>query len=262
MNKEKMKQYFKDYLDFVMPLIMVIVALNLVDLPMNMNYVNLWGKTYVSVPRFNFDNFFTIDFHLALFKRQIVENRLLIYTLMILVSALTIKLFTNRWMLIFAYPIKAIVFYIAFYEFFIAKRKEFAEVIIIFFEMTILFAISLFFIGLLRIFFTNCPIIINKISYSLISILGLFALLAYQFEMNNVLLVIKWILLFVILFLIVVALVVSACVKTSDIKIPQDVAYFKNEMDDYALAERIAKQEKRERKRIINDIADEVRKRL
>ena len=90
--KERVRDYIKDYLDFAMPLIMVVVALNLVDLFMNMNYVNLWGKTYVSVPRFNFDNFFTIDFHLALFKRQIVENRLFIYTLMILVSALVIKL--------------------------------------------------------------------------------------------------------------------------------------------------------------------------
>lgn len=257
-----MQSKVKDYLNFVMPLIMIITALNLLDLFMNVEYSYVLKRNVVYVPRFNFDNFFTIDFHLALFERQIVENRLLIYTLMILVSALVIKLFTNRWMLIFVYPIKAIVFYIAFYEFFIAKRKEFAEVIIIFFEMTILFSISIFLIGLLRVFFTNCPIIINKISYSLISILGLFALLAYQFEMNNVLLVIKWILLIVILFIMAVALVVSAFIKTSDIKIPQDVVYFKNEMDAYALAERIAKEERRERNRIINDIADAVRKRL
>lgn len=257
-----MQSKIKNYLDFAMPLIMIITALNLLDLFMNVEYSYVLKRNVVYVPRFNFDNFFTVDFHLALFKRQIVENRLLVYTLMILVSALVIKLFTNRWMLIFAYPIKAIVFYIAFYEFFIAKRKEFAEVIITFFGMGILFSVSIVLITILRIFFTNCPIIINKILYSLISILGLFALLAYQFEMNNVLLAIKWILLFLILFIIVVALVVSACVKTSDIKIPQDVAYFKNEMDDYALAEQIAKEERRERNRIINDIADAVRKRL
>ena len=257
MTKERVRDYIKDYLDFAMPLIMVIVALNLVDLFMNMNYVNLWGKSYVSVPRFNFDNFFTIDFHLALFKRQIVENRLLTYTLMILVSALVIKLFTNKWKLIFLYPMQIILFYAAFYGF--THKDGFAVTIITFFEMAILFAISLFFIGLLRIFFTNCPIIINKIAYSLIFILGLFALLAYQFEMNNVLLAIKWILLSTILFIMLVAILYTL---KSNINKPQDIKDFEIEMESDDIAREIAQKEKRERNRIINDIADAVRKRL
>lgn len=254
-----MKQKIVDYLDFVVSFIMIIVALNLMDIFVKLPYA------YSPNPNFDsFFNFFTFRFHLDVFMHQVIENRWIVYTLFLFCSALIIRLFTNRWKLFILYPMYAILIYAAFYTFNDGfNDNRFKLMIVTFIDMAIIFSISIGLLVTLIIFFKNCHTAIKKISYITIGILGLFALLIYQFGTPNILLTAKWILLIAILILMAISILWCIInIRNKNIIIPQDIIDSKIEIECDAIDREIARKEKRERNRIINDIAKAVRRKL
>lgn len=254
-----MKQKIADYLDFVVSFTMIIVALNLMDIFIKLPYA------YSPNPNFDsFFNFFTFRFHLDVFMHQVIENRWIIYTLILFCSVLIIRLFTNRWKLFMLYPMYAILIYTAFYTFNDDYNDNgFKLMIVTFIDMAIIFSISIGLLVTLIIFFKNCNIIVKKISYITIGILGLFALLIYQFGTPNLLLIAKWILLIAILICMTMSILWCIVnIRNENIIIPQDIIDSKIEIDCDNIDREIARQEKRERNKIINDIADAVRRKL
>ena len=81
MDKAKIKQYFKDYLDFTMPLIMVIVALNLMDLMIDLPY---YYNPEHYTPKLA--DFFKINAHLSVFMEQVNSLNLLFILLFLCVQ--------------------------------------------------------------------------------------------------------------------------------------------------------------------------------
>ena len=241
MNKEKIKQWFGDYLDFAIPLIMIIGTLELI---------------------YSYDkDFSTYGASLS--------------TLIFLGSALILRLFTNRLNEIFIVPYKYI-FIVCFVYFGIinndAYKESFVEFLLIWFAI-ILFAMIvfvLFYISykFLRIFFANFPKIKN-ISYISIFTLWLLILLMHQLDMSNVFLMLRQISLIAMCSLITISVLYYVmfsvlCFFNKNVVIikPRDIIEWDIDIKLEAEAAREAEQERRERKRIIDDIASAVRKRL
>ena len=238
------KQWFNDYLDFVMPLIMLIVALNITD---------------------SYDKNFQIGW-LSVFS----------YTFSLLVFALIVRLFTDSWMLILAKPI-GVLFLVFFIDYqFISNeiyRSDFGKFLILWFIvafMEVLFiVIFLEVFKFLKVFFANCYAIIKKILYTLISILSFCVFLTYQFEIPNVFLVVKYIFLAITIILVAISTLyygifyfLSIFKKDISITKPADVQKWEIDLIKAKIADDIARKEERERNKLINDIASAVRKRL
>ena len=106
MKSQKIKQWIKDYLDFAMPLIMVVVALNLVDLLIDLPY---YYKPEHYTPKLA--DFFKINAHLSVFMEQVNSLNLLFYSFIFMCSALFLRLFTNRLKINLFVPFKIIWLY-------------------------------------------------------------------------------------------------------------------------------------------------------
>lgn len=163
--KEKVRDYIKDYLDFAMPLIMVIVALNLVYLFIDLPYKYQPERYHEN----KIDDFFIYEAHLSVFMRQVNEGRLLLYSLIFVGIALLTRLFTNRLMVNIKRPLEAMwLFYCVVYGLMISDSYYFATLAIIAFDGIIGLIIFWFLFKLFKIFFANCPIAIKNALYGLI----------------------------------------------------------------------------------------------
>ena len=244
MDKENIKRWFSDYLDFAMPLLMLIMALNITD---------------------SYDKNF-----------QIGWCQIFSYTFPLLGFALIVRLFTDSWMSILAKTI-GILFLMFFIDYqFISNevyRSDFGKFLILWFVvafMEVLFIIIfLEAFKFLKVFFANCYTIIKKISYILIAILSFCIFLTYQFEMPNGFLIVKYIFLAITIARVLISILyygifyfLSIFKKDISITKPADVKKWEIELIEAEIVSDIARQERRERNRIINDIADAVRKRL
>ena len=266
MTKERVRDYIKDYLDFAMPLIMVIVALNLVDLFM----IRLPFEYNIENYRPKLSDLFNGYAHLNSFIKAINADRLFIYSLVFLGLALFVRLFSNRLLESIDYPFRIIALvYIVYYGFVSINGKSYMWTFA--FMGVNLFAIYIVFpfaFKMLKIFFANFPKI-KSIVYISMTILCLFALMVYLLKISNIFLVAKWILLIAILSLATIS-VLYYCVVSflsifkKDITIikPQDIIEWKKDMKLEAEATLESYKEQQRRQNIINDIADAVRKRL
>ena len=259
----KAKQWVKDYVDFAMPLIMVVVALNLVDL--------LIDLPYAYNPKFykpEISDFFTINAHLSIFIEYVNSDKLFWYSLMFVALALFLRLFTNKLKVNIEYTFYVILTYTVV-SYFIDNKisKETLKMLaFIFVDGLIIFLIFVLLFRILKIFFTNFHII-KIISYIAISILGLLLLLMYYFEITSVLLIIKYIFLYVIIFLVSISIIYILIKKTETIIMPQDIEQFEidtkqdfvNSMVD--LQDTVdSMNEKRKIKNIIRDLIDYAKK--
>ena len=252
----KAKQWVKDYVDFAMPLVMAVVALNLVDLLIDLPYAY---KPERYTPKIS--DFFTIKAHLNVFMQQVDKGRLFFF----LGFALFLRLFTDRIKVNMLYSFAIIWLYSMLCVFIdnSIKKESLEMVAYIFIDgLFIIFATSLLSFSVLKILFKNFSII-KKISYIAISILILLTLLIYQFELTNALLIAKWILLITILVLIIISIPCLLILELFyTLTIPQDIKDFAIEMEQDKIAREIAEKERQERNRIINDIANAVRRKL
>ena len=278
MNKEKMKQYFKDYLDFAMPLIMVIVALNLVDLFIDLPYY------YKNHSATKFGDLFEIRFYLSVFMDLVDSYIFIIGSFIVLCVTLFLRLFTNRIYPIFLKPFEFII--VGFFIFWMLGMFGTGKWNLVGLAFWLIFLFILGFLltvpfCILKIFFANFPKIKN-IAYIVVSILIVLFWVSYYFALSNMpnnetlniadnkmIYFIKWILLIVTLSLIVVSAIgylvleiLEKVFKKGNLIIPNDITEWVIDAELEAEAEREARIQKRERNRIINDIADEVRKRL
>ena len=218
----KAKQWIKDYVDFAMPLIMAIVALNLVDLLIDLPYAY---KPATYKPQIG--DLLKTDALLSVFMQQVNEGRLFLYSLIYLGVALFLRLFTNRLSKNIGYPFRIIaLIYIIVYGFVTIKGKSyiwtFAFIIV---DLIIIYIYFLLSFSILKMFFINFPIIKN-FSYIAISILGLSTLLIYQFGTPNIFLIAKWVLLISIFSLIIISIFgyfTLRILKRNSVKIPQDI---------------------------------------
>lgn len=279
MKSQKMKQWIKDYLDFAMPLIMVIVALNLVDL-----LIDLLPNYYKNYSATKFSDLFQIRSYLSVFMKLVDSYIFIIGSFIVLCVTLFLRLFTNRIYPIFLKPFGFII--VGFFIFWILGMfgtgkwdlVGLAFWWIFLFILEFLFAIPFV---ILKIFFANFPKIKN-IAYIVVSILIILLWVSYYFATQNILndetlniddnkmiYFLKWILLIVTLSLIVVSTIgclvleiLEKVLKKGTLIIPNDITEWEIDAKLDAEAEKEAKRQKRERNRIINDIADAVRKRL
>ena len=277
----KAKQWIKDYVDFAMPLVMAIVALNLVDLLIDLPYAY---KPERYIPKIS--DFFTIKAHLNVFMQQVDGYAILVSSSIVLILALLIRLFTNRIFLTFKTPIYVVYFIYGMFYLVASFVDENLMVVFILIDILVVGGFYLYSFYYLKIFFANFPII-KKISYIAIAILYLLLLLLtymkYYFIVNvtdnsiyaqlliyltekpNILLITKYIILIYTLSLVVVSILsyfILSVLKKDTFIIPYDIKEFIFECKVELEAQREAEAERRERNRIINDIADAVRKRL
>lgn len=277
----KARQWIKDYVDFAMPLIMAIVALNLVDLLIDLPYAY---KPERYTPKIS--DFFTIKAHLNVFIQQVDGYAILVTSSIVLILALLIRLFTNRLFLTFKAPMYITYFIYMMFYLVASFVDENLMVIFILVDILIVIGFYLYSFYYLKIFFANFHII-KKISYIAIAILYLLLLLLtymkyylivntadnsiyeqlliYLTEKPNILLITKYILLIYTLFLIAVSILsyfILSVFKKDTLVIPQDIKKWIFECKLEFESQRKAKAERRERNRVINDIADAVRKRL
>lgn len=284
MKSQKMKQWIKDYLDFAMPLIMVIVALNLVDLLIDLPY---YYNPEHYTPKLA--DFFKINAHLSVFMEQVTNLNLRIGSIIFLGSVLLLRLFTNRLFVVFSKPFNIFMSIFVLYNFFVifAKQKE-ADITFFAFMLTywiIIVTFVLISFSTIKIFFANFPKIKN-IAYIVVSILIVLLWTSYYFAIQNILndetldmveniadnkmiYFTKWILLIATLSLTVISAIgcfvleiLEKVFKRGTLITPNDITEWEIDAKLDAEAEREAKRQKRERNRIISNIADEVRKRL
>ena len=265
MTKERVKDYIRDYLDFAMPLIMVVVALNLVylfiDLPYKYNLKNYYPKL---------SDLFNGYAHLNLFIKAVNADRILIFSLIFLGLALFIRLFSNRLLESIDYPFRIIALvYIVYYGFVNMKGKSYMwSFAFIAVNLIVIYIVFPFAFKMLKIFFANFPKI-KSIVYISMTILYLFTLMVYLLKIPNIFLLTKWILLIAILSLTAIS-VLYYCISfllsffKNDIVIikPQDIIEWKRDIKIEAESTLEAYKEQQRRQNIINDIADAVRKRL
>lgn len=266
MKSQKMKQWIKDYLDFAMPLIMVIVALNLVDLFM----IRLPFEYNIENYRPKLSDLFNGYAHLNSFIKAANADRLLIYSLIFLGLALFVRLFSNRLLESIDYPFRIIALvYIIYYGFVNINGKSymwsFAFMAVNLFVIYIAFPFAF---KMLKIFFTNFPKI-KSIVYISMTILYLFTLMVYLLKIPNTFLVAKWILLIAILSLATVSIlyyVVFSILSFFNMNVviikPRDIIEWEIDIKLEAESTIEAYKEQQRRQNIINDIADAVRKRL
>ena len=270
----------RDYLDFAMPLIMVITALNLVDLMIDLPY---YYNPEHYTPKLA--DFFKINAHLSIFMEQVTNLNLRIGSIIFLGLVLLLRLFTNRLFVVFSKPFNIFMSIFILYNFFVIfatqKEADIAFFAFMFAYWVIIVAFVWISFSTIKIFFANFPKIKN-IAYIVVSILIVLLWVSYYFALSNMpnnetlniadnkmIYFIKWILLIVTLSLIVVSAIgylvleiLEKVFKKGNLIIPNDITEWVIDAELEAEAEREARIQKRERNRIINDIADEVRKRL
>lgn len=252
----KAKQWIKDYLDFAMPLIMVIVALNLVD-------SILIGISYASYNT-KFGDFFTISEHLGIFMQQIETGRFFLYSLIFLGSALFLRLFTNKLKVILDYPFCIILIYAIIYE------LTTARVVFIFIDGIILFIIARYLFMCLKLFFANCYSIIKNIAYIAIFLLAILVLLINKFEILKLSLEMRQNILTAIFCIMIISMlydILKNIKSNANIIIPQDIKEYQNKIQLDFQDSMLELQdtmdsikEKRKIKNIIKDLIDYAKK--
>lgn len=163
--KEKVRDYIRDlFVDFAMPLIMVVVALNLVDLLIDLPY---YYKPEHYMPKFA--DFFKINAHLSVFMEQVNSLNILFYSFIFMCSALFLRLFTNRLKINLVIPFQIIWLYFIISIFINNKinKETFEMATFIFVDGLIGFCIVFLMIfGVLKIFITNLSLAVKQPSKS------------------------------------------------------------------------------------------------
>lgn len=251
----KARQWINDYVDFAIPLIMVIVALNLVEV-----FIKLPYEYNPIVYTAELKDFFKFNAHLSVFMNQVETGKLFLYSLALLGIALFLRLFTNKLQVSLDYPIKIVWIYFATIYEFITNRAivAFEVATFVFIEGLIILGISLSIFKILKTFFANCNFIIKNISYLSILILAILILLIDKLEIVKLSSFVKQNILIAILCFIVIS-VLYYSLKAKKI-IPQDITEY--EIKSISDAQDIvdSMNEKRKIKNIIRDLIDYAKK--
>ena len=247
MKSQKIKQWIKDYLDFAMPLIMVVVALNLMD-------SIIVGITQTHKP--SMESFFTIKEHLGLFMQQVANGRLFLYSLIFVCLALSIRLFTKQLKTSLDYPFIAIWLYAMYYEF-IENHHNLGIAIFMFIDGIALFVISIGLFIYFKTFFANCNHnIIKTIAYIMLFILGM---IINQFHIIPLSLETKQNIL-TALFCFMIISILYCIINSKKITIPRDIyEYHIGTMLDLQNKVDTIKEKQRQKNKI-RDLIDEYKK--
>ena len=218
----KAKQWIRDYVDFAMPLIMVIVALNLVEVFIKLPY-EYNPITYR--PKFD-DWFISFNAHLSIFMQQTITGKVFLYSLIFLGVALFARLFTKNLKVNLIYPFSILLIYSAIIGF---KLGDSSMLMIVLIDGIIIFLFCLFLFINLRIFFINCHSVIKNISYISILILAILILLIDKLEIVKLSLFIKQNILIAMFCYILIAILylsIFCRICNKNILIPKDIYYF------------------------------------
>lgn len=264
MKSQKMKQWIKDYLDFTMPLIMVIVALNVADL-----LIDLLPNYYKNYSATKFGDLFKIRSYLSVFMDLVDSYTFIIGSFIVLCVTLFLRLFTNRIYPIFLKPFGFII--VGFFIFWILGMFGTGKWDLVglafwwIFLFILEFLLAIPFV-ILKIFFANFPKIKN-IAYIVVSILIVLLWTSYYFAIQNILndetldiveniadnkmiYFTKWILLIATLSLIVISAIgclvleiLQKVFKKGSFIIPNDITEWEIDAELEAEAEREAKRQ-------------------
>lgn len=250
MDKEHIKRWLSDYLDFVMPLLMVTVVLNV---------------TYSIIPTnipaeypFRSDAFFRIDSHLSVFMKQVVSGKLFLYSLIFLGSALFLRLFTKRLHTIFKISFIYLWIYAIINGFKETHNSDIAVIIMV--DGLIVSAICDGLFAIFKIAFANFNNIIKTIIYAIISILSVLILLS-NLEIIKLSLIVNQNIFIGTLCFLLIYIIYSAIVhRKKDEIVPQDIqqCLIESELEAENTLESI--KEKQRRRNAILDLIDEYKK--
>ena len=237
----KAKQWIKDYVDFAMPLIMVVVGFMLI---LSDKDFDKYGGIYIP--------------------------------LMFLVCILFIRLFTTKIFPIFQTSFGLIfLFYVIYWllntnmynEDFVRFLATLIAIIPLF--TFIIIAIIVYSFKFLKIFFANCYPIIKKVSYISMAILTLITFLIYQFGTPNMFAIIRWIFVVAVIAFVAISILyywifslLSNFKPNIVVKKPWDIEEWEMDAKIEKEAREEAERQEREENRILNALADKIRRRL
>lgn len=250
MGNKSIKQWFKDYLDFAMPLLMTIIALNVTysiiptDIPAKFPYRS--------------DAFFRIDSHLSVFMQQVVSGKLFLYSLIFLGLALFLRLFTKRLRTIFKIPFVVLWIYAVVFIGFKKGDSDIAVIMMV--DGLVVFAIYSGLFAMLKITFANFNNFIKIILYVIISILSVLILLSNLEIIKLSLIVNQNIFIGIICFLLIYIIYSAIMRRKKDEIVPQDIQQWliESELEAENTLESI--KEKQRRRNAIIDLIDEYKK--
>lgn len=250
MGNKSIKQWFKDYLDFAMPLLMTIIALNVTysiiptDIPAKFPYRS--------------DAFFRIDSHLSVFMQQVVSGKLFLYSLIFLGSALFLRLFTKRLRTIFKIPFVVLWIYAVVFIGFKKGGSDIAVIMMV--DGLVVFAIYSGLFTMLKIAFANFNNFIKIILYVIISILSVLILLSNLEIIKLSLIVNQNIFIGIMCFLLIYIIYSAIMRRKKDEIVPQDIRQYHidSELEAENTLESI--KEKQRRRNAIIDLIDEYKK--
>lgn len=156
MTRQAIGQWIKSYLEFAMPLIIIIVALNLADsiiYPM----VSIRVTEFYHPP---FDGIFKPNAHFCVFIHQVITGKVFLCSLIFMASALFLRLFTNSLRVNLHFP-----FYILWIYAALTAKNNISMVIIVLVDLYILFIICLVAFIQLKTFFAKCHFIMKYLVY-------------------------------------------------------------------------------------------------
>ncbi len=237
----KAKQWVKDYLDFAMPLVMVVVAFMLI---LSDKDFDKYGGIYIPLM------FLACILFIRLFTAQIFPIFKTSFALIFLFYVISWLLNTNM-----------------YNEDFVRFLVTLIVVIPLF--SSIIVVIILYSFKFLKIFFANCYPIIKKISYISMAILTLMTFLIYQFGTPNMFEIARE-----VLFVIIIAFIVASILyywifsllsnfkPNIVVKKPWDIEELEMDIKIEKEAQEEAERQEREENRILNALADKIRRRL
>ena len=226
MESQNIKQWIRDYLDFAMPLIMVVVVWNVAD-------SIIVGITSSSDGYYNakFSDFFTISEHLMIFMNSAESGRLFVYSLIVLGSALFLRLFTNKIKVNLYYCSYIILIYVIVNEMsnshFANGKTSVLMTIFTIIDGIVFVSVSVALFTTLKIFFANFNMLSKRVAYILIFIISVFVLIN-KLEIMKLSLEINQIIFgFLICIVIVAALYDGLRSNNPKTIIPQDVKEYR-----------------------------------
>ena len=238
----KAKQWIKDYVDFAMPLIMVVVGFILAIL--DDKDFKSYGGAYIP--------------------------------LIFLTYILFVRLFTTRLFPIF--KANARLLFIVYFFWWLFTTNMYNENFVRFL-VTWLIIIPLFYaiisiiildsFKFLKIFFANCYPIIKKVSYISMALLTLIAFLTYQFGTPKMFEIISSIFVVVVIAFVVISILyywifslLSKLKPNIVVKKPWDIEEWEMDAKIEKEAREEAERQEREENKILNALADKIRRRL
>ena len=237
----KAKQWIKDYVDFAMPLIMVIVGFMLI---LSDKDFDKYGGIYIPLI------FLGCILFVRLFIAQIFPIFKTSFGLIFLFYVISWLLNTNMYSENFVRFLVTLIVIIPLFSFIIAT-------------------IIVYSFKFLKIFFANCYPIIKKISYISMAILILITFLIYQFGTPKIFEIAKEILFVIIIAFIAISILyywifslLSKFKPNIVVKKPWDIEEWEMDAKIEKEAREEAERQEREENRILNALADKIRRRL